>query len=121
MNIYIAGPISGLKYETAFANFERAERSLADLGFDPVNPMKANGLDGTSGQHSWEDFMRKDIPLLIACEGIYLLQSWQRSRGAALEFEIATALKMPIIHEPANSIARKEICKACEQVVRKAN
>ena len=38
--IYISGKITGLAHETAYANFELAEKVLESLGYEPINPMK---------------------------------------------------------------------------------
>lgn len=106
MKIYIAGPISGLDHREASENFEQAEKALAALGFEPVNPMKANGMDADGGldadgrPYSWADYMKADIPLLLECEAVYLLRGWPHSRGASLEHEIASALGMAVVSQP---------------------
>lgn len=99
MKIYISGPITGLDHQTAFANFDRAEKMLRDLGFDPVNPMKASGLDSDIN-HSWEEYMKADIALLLGCDAIYLLNGWESSRGATIELNIAEPLKIKPIFAP---------------------
>ena len=38
--VYISGKITGLEYQDAFNNFERAEQEIKELGGTPVNPMK---------------------------------------------------------------------------------
>lgn len=91
---YIAGKITGLDYDEAFAKFERVERTLAELGFDPVNPMKKNGLDGDGKEYPWAEYMKRDIPHLLACDAIALLHDWKDSRGARLEAHIAEELGM---------------------------
>lgn len=99
MKIYIAGPISGLDYEKAKANFETAEEFLRILGYEPVNPMKENGLDGDGEEHPWVEYMKRDIPLLMNCEGIYLLFGWWNSRGANVEHRLARDLGFKVLHE----------------------
>lgn len=97
MKIYIAGKITGLVYEDALRQFAEAERFLAELGHEPVNPMKENGLDGDGNQHAWAEYMKRDIPHLLGCDGIYLLPNWVASKGACLEKHIAAELGMKII------------------------
>lgn len=94
---YIAGPITGLDYTQAFTNFEQAERHLVDLGHHAVNPMRENGLDGDDNEHPWAEYMRRDIPLLLKCDGIYLLPGWKESKGARLEGFIALELGMEML------------------------
>ena len=59
--------------------------------------MKENGLDGDGNEYSWAEYMKKDIPHLLACDGIYLLPNWTGSKGAILEHHIASQLGMEII------------------------
>ncbi len=99
MKIYIAGKISGLDYAEALAKFDKAETTLRMLGYDPVNPMKENGLDGDGNEHPWAEYMRRDIPHLLACDAIYLQADWTDSQGARLEHHIATELGMKIVYE----------------------
>ena len=104
MKIYIAGQITGLDYQEALRSFAAAEDALRKLGHEPVNPTKENGLD-VPGEtqpgktHAWADYMKKDIPLLLGCEAIYLLPNWPRSKGARLEKHIADALGMLTLFE----------------------
>jgi hypothetical protein len=43
--------------------------------------------------------MRRDIPLLCTCDAIYMLQGWGASKGATLEYVIATRLGMETMYE----------------------
>jgi hypothetical protein len=38
---------------------------------------------------SWEDYMKRDLVLLLRCDYIYLLDGWEYSKGARLEYNIA--------------------------------
>lgn len=99
MKIYIAGKISGLNYSDAFAKFFNATKLLRGLGHEPINPMEVNGLDGDGKQHPWAEYMRRDIPVLLSCDAIYLLPDWTDSQGAKLEKHIADELGMLVIYE----------------------
>lgn len=44
----------------------------------------------------WHQYMRRDLSMLSACNGIALLPGWERSRGARLEVAWADALQMPV-------------------------
>lgn len=96
--IYISGPITGRDRNGAFEHFERAGKYLTDLGYEAVNPMKKPSEADAS--KPWADYMREDIALLIDCDAIYMLDGWELSRGAKLEFNIATELGMHQMFEP---------------------
>jgi hypothetical protein len=95
MKIYISGKITGLDYNEAFAMFEAAEDVLKRLGHVPVNPMKK--VSEQEGK-SWAEYMKEDIPILLECDGIYLLPNWRESRGARLERNIARELDMTAMY-----------------------
>lgn len=97
MKIYIAGKITGLVYEDALRAFAEAEALLTSLGHVAVNPMKENGLDGDGNQYAWAEYMKRDIPHLLQCDGIFLMDNWGESRGAKLEYLIANELGMEIL------------------------
>ncbi len=92
MRLYIAGPMTGLP-EFNFPAFNAAEAALQAVGYETRNPARHGA--GEVGLE-WADYMRRDIPDLLDCEGVALLNGWQKSRGARLEVDIATVLEMPI-------------------------
>lgn len=93
--IYISGPISGLPLETVCNNFTNAEVELLEQGYEPVNPFN-NGLPTTA---TWEEHMRADLKLLLDCDAIYMLEGWEKSRGARIEYALAVDLKMDIQYQ----------------------
>lgn len=101
MKIYISGKITGLSLEDAFDFFELAEAHLLNKGHDPINPIKANGIDGTEKAvtASWRDYMMADIALLFDCDAIYMLKNWQDSKGAKIERAIAEHLGLQIHYQ----------------------
>jgi hypothetical protein len=107
MKIYIAGKISGLVYEDALRSFIDAEAALQQLGHEPVNPMRENGLDGDGKEHPWSEYMKRAIPHLLRCDGIYLLSNWRDSRGAKLECQLVHDLEMKVLYE------RHHLCNGC--------
>jgi hypothetical protein len=90
--VYIAGPMTGLP-EFNHPAFHAAARELRMRGFDVVSPAELN--ENTNALY--EDCMRRDIAELITCEGIHLLEGWENSRGAQVEFSIATILNLRVI------------------------
>lgn len=96
MKIYIAGKITGCNLYDAQEKFLKAEQMLLSCGHKPVNPM---AKVSEQENYSWADYMKEDIPLLLACDAIYLLPDWADSKGARLEKIIAEELGMTLIFE----------------------
>lgn len=88
--IYISGPISDVPFETAMAEFEKAENMLRSFGFEVVNPMSMPH----DHDKSWQSYMKRDIAALCSCDSIFLLKNWYDSKGAVLEEHIASELSM---------------------------
>lgn len=89
--LYLAGPMSNLP-NLNFPAFHAEAARLRALGYDVVNPAEINPDVGMN----WTDCMRADIAHLVTCDGIALLDGWERSRGARLEHHIALSLGMII-------------------------
>lgn len=93
MKVYISGQISG---RTAAANegaFYEAALKLESLGFEPVSPYR-----GDEGM-TWQDYMRRDIKLLMECDAIFMLSGWAISKGANIERELAKSLGFSVMYE----------------------
>jgi hypothetical protein len=95
MKLYISGAITGIPFEQAKANFNSAAVSLSITGLESVNPMDLNH----DHDQSWESYMRVDLPELLKCDGIYMLRGWHQSKGANIEYSLASALGMKIIFQ----------------------
>ncbi len=71
-----------------------------------VNPAEINGgadelvacaaMTPVELKAHWQMCMRKDIAMLMTCDGIALLPGWDRSKGACLEKHNAVELGMVI-------------------------
>tara|TARA_R110001583_G_C5630751_1_gene407011 strand:+ start:1611 stop:1946 length:336 start_codon:yes stop_codon:yes gene_type:complete len=95
MKIYISGMITGLKHDQYRKKFKEAVEFLRSEGNDPVDPSEL----GKPEHHSWDYYMRKAIPQLCECDGIYMLEGWQESKGARLELQIARSLDMNVVEQ----------------------
>ena len=84
MKLYLAGPMTGIQ-DFNYPAFAATAAKLRDAGFDIVSPTD-NGLPKNA---PWPQHMRADIPMLIGCEGVALMEGWEASKGAQLERHIA--------------------------------
>lgn len=80
--VYVCGPMTGLPDFNRPA-FREVAAILREQGFDVTTPADAYAGD------SWEEGMRHDIPAMLKCDRVSLLDGWEKSRGARLEVFIA--------------------------------
>ena len=92
--VYISGPMTGLPDHNFPAFFEAAEH-LKRLGWNPVNP--AENFGGRRDLDR-EIYLRTDVRLLSDCDAIAMLEGWQQSRGARLEYLIAQELGLDRVY-----------------------
>lgn len=99
--VYVSGPITGNpEWQVLFTN---AENEL--LSFNPkievVNPLRlSKELEkefSSDFPPAYSAYMQRDIAELLKCNAICLLPGWAFSRGARLEYEIASALNMAVL------------------------
>lgn len=104
---YIAGPMSG-KEDFNYPAFFEAEQLLRAYGYDVINP--ARQFDGNI-ELSYETYIRVGIQSLLRCSAIYMLEGWEWSNGAKLEFMIAKTLMYRIDYQqPDGSRNRASLC-----------
>ena len=92
--IFISGKISGLHYYYAYHKFATAEKHLERMGYKVVNPMCLCKRDW-----SWARCMILCLLHLLHCQSIYMLENWEYSRGAKIEYRIARLLNKKIIFQ----------------------
>jgi hypothetical protein len=88
--IYIAGPMTGLP-ELNFPAFHAAAADLRAQNYDVVNPAEI-----CPDPAPWEECMKRDLVQMLTCDGAHFLPGWEKSRGATLEFVIASQLGFDI-------------------------
>lgn len=93
MKIYIAGPMTGIK-DHNFPEFNKQAAYLRSMGFDVVNPAELDA--GEVLTHPWDYYLRRDLKKLVDCQVIVLLNGWENSKGANLEYQVAKSLGMTI-------------------------
>lgn len=92
--VYVAGPMTGLP-DLNFPAFNAEAAILRAQGLTVINPAEHGIVKGAE----WADYLRHDIAGLVSCERIHLLRGWEKSKGARLEFQIATELGMEVTHQ----------------------
>jgi hypothetical protein len=103
MTVYISGPMTGIP-DHNFPAFDSLAADLISRGYEVVNPADiARKLRSDLGTYGLEPpraaYLSADISALIGCDTIFLLPGWQASEGALLEYTLARALGMEILHE----------------------
>lgn len=125
MRVYIAGPMRGHVYYN-FDSFLSAEAELLerrvietecgerievteivnparielDNGFDPYALPDDHDWDSVPPGHTMEEYMARDLPLVMKSDAVYLLPDWRSSKGASAEASVAVACGKLVIQEP---------------------
>jgi len=107
---YLAGPMAGIA-EHNYPAFHDAAKRLRAIGFEVVNPAELEGEQGLE----WAWYLKRDIPHLLKCDAVAVLDNWWNSRGARLETQIAAELGMPII--PVETILANFSKKTLFQII----
>ena len=108
MKLYLAGPMTGIKYFNAPA-FADATFRLRLVGYDVFSPAEndiANGFDlgkmnGTEALtdhgYSLREALKQDLSWICDhAEGIAVLYGSEKSKGVAAELALANALGIPV-------------------------
>ncbi len=99
LRVYISGAISN--NPNFKLQFELAEASLRSQGFEVINPAKMNDVMPESA--TWREYMDITLDLLKICDIIYMLDGWEASKGAQVEFNYAMGVKMGIKFQNAEN------------------
>lgn len=91
--VYVSGPITG-QLDNNRKAFNDTARALKAMGYKAINPIALDKL--TRKKMEWSDYLRRDIPHLLKCDGVVFLKGWETSRGARLEWRIALDLGLII-------------------------
>lgn len=84
MKLDLAGPMTGLP-NFNYPAFHTTAAKLRAAGYQVASPTE-NGLPKDA---PWSDHMRADLPMLLACDGVALMDGLEDSKGAQLERHIA--------------------------------
>ena len=90
---YIAGKITGTTdYKE---RFKVGEWEVGRLRMTPINPVTLPHKH----DKQWQSYMKECIAELLKCDCIFLLNGWEKSKGATMELEIAASLQYPVYHQ----------------------
>lgn len=93
LSVYLSGPMTGLPGYN-YPAFHDAARRLRSMGYYVFNP--AESFEGDTSRPR-EDYMRKDIEMLLQADMVALLHGWEKSKGVAVELAVATSLGL-VLH-----------------------
>lgn len=93
---YVAGPMSGIEGYN-YPAFEQAVGMLRGRGFSVASPHELDEPGHVPGDWSWGEYLRRDLKMLLDCDGVVTLHGWEQSRGASLEVDVARRLGMPVV------------------------
>lgn len=99
VKMYISGPISGTK--DYVERFWEAECKLNEAGFETVNPVTLSiELEKKENrQFSWKEYIENDLEALAKCDAIYMMNGWEKSKGACVEHAFAKTNHLMIYYE----------------------
>lgn len=94
---YISGPMTGIP-EYNFPMFEHITKALRSAGEKVFSPHEVVHPDnGELGSLPWEEYIRKDLQMMLDnCNAILLLPGWRLSKGATFERLVAVKLNFEV-------------------------
>ena len=91
MKVYLAGPMRGYD-DSNFPAFAEATQTLRDLNYVVLSPHEYS----FSPDKTIKEYMTVDLPHLLSCDMVAVLDGWQGSQGARIETYVAFMCEMPV-------------------------
>lgn len=88
MKVYISGAITNNPHY--HYQFGEAEAKLIKEGHAVLNPCKNEGF-------TYREYINMGLCELMHCDAIYMLEGWENSTGAKLEYEYAIAVGLEVM------------------------
>lgn len=106
---YISGPISAPDIDTLDANIQRGSnmaKRVWELGYGAHCPHLNTGFAGAE-KIPHAQYMAFDLRILRACDVVIMLDGWEKSVVAEMEFREAMTLNIPVFYENDKDLAIK--------------
>lgn len=95
---YLCGPMTGYPHHN-YPEFMSKSQYLRELGYMIVNPAELHPQPKEDyTEEYWISVLKRDLSALLACEGLILLDGWEKSRGATLEHYVAKSLSYNVLN-----------------------
>lgn len=101
--VYISGGITGI--DDFRDRFNHAEIKLQQKGFFTVNPIDIGyKIENISflelpEDEKYQKYMKADLKALLKCDSIFMLDGWEKSKGARFEHKTAAICGLKIMYE----------------------
>lgn len=93
--VYLSLPISGYDLEERKETAMKMEVKFRGMGYDVLSPLGGNWIEGLTTN----EYMRRDIEMLLTCDIIFLMNGWNASAGCHTELCVAMACGLQVMFE----------------------
>lgn len=105
MKVYISGAVTGTDdYMERFANAEAYLKTKYDVVINPSRVTAALPYPATK----WGQYMDVTLACLKDCDAIYMLDGWEKSKGAQIEKLYAEGSGMDVLYQSFASIEDRD-------------
>ncbi|MDR0675737.1 MAG: DUF4406 domain-containing protein [Elusimicrobiota bacterium] len=91
--LFLSGPITNI--DDYRKRFDQDDNLLTSKGWAVANPTRMGLEIFPDTEDGWKDCMKETISIMIKCNGVALMDGWEKSRGSKIEKEIADILGIP--------------------------
>lgn len=117
--VYISGSIT--KNPNFIEDFKEAEEELAKAGYDVASPrLLGEAMPGAK----WGDYMKVSLAMLDCCNSIFMIDGWEKSKGATIEHDYAKAKGMHFITDicmKKRQARNEELERAVDELIYRFN
>ncbi len=114
--LYVSGPMTG--YEGSnFDAFDAVAARLERLGYSVLSPAQEGDLVEGKSTRTRAEFMRRDIDWVLQADGVVVLDSWEMSRGARLEVNVAREIGLPIFRLEGERLVEEDYTTTLEEAL----